>query len=61
MSARRFSNTKDRAMRRLRASNDTIIEAMEDVLESNPSTPAAVKQLIAKRRGWRQIAKGAAP
>ena len=58
MSARRFSEAKDRAARRLRASDDDILEAMENALETDPATAPKVKQLIAKRRAWRQIAEG---
>ena len=58
MSARRFSDDQARARRRLRASDDEIMEAFEKVLEADAATPAAIKQLIAKRRGWRQIAHG---
>ena len=62
MSARRFfGSEKHRAARRLQASADDILAALEDMLDATPGQPPVVKQLIARRRAWRRIAKGEAP
>jgi hypothetical protein len=58
MSARRFSDVKERADRRIKASDGDIIEAVENMLSIDPGTSASVKQLIARRRGWRRVASG---
>jgi len=61
MSARRFSDERTRAKRRLKASDTDILAALEDLLDGDPATRPAIRRLIAERRAWRHISEGPTP